>query len=238
MKTATQASINIGSKVNEYLKRLPNCQAEKYGLESGFMVSRRLHQLVSGFTFVKERIATIYKFYKSSLICPQTPTNDKDNAAKDAFYLSINVQSLTAKSFLGILIWRSDGKVFLAQLAISSASMQPLPQFYEADRNTLVCCTKFQHFNIHLIASYRITSNLINHIIIEGKLSTMYMIKTNSKAQISTWSITLLDDEMWNNQWTLQCILYLKDPFKVMRTYYWQCSYGYHHPYVNNFGHW
>ena len=56
------------------------------------MVSKRLRQLVSRFTPVTERIATIRiraKFNNISLICAHAPTEEKDDVAKDAFYAKL-----------------------------------------------------------------------------------------------------------------------------------------------------
>ena len=53
------------------------------------MVSKRLHHLVSGFTPVNERIATIRiraKFFNISLICAHASTEEKDDVVKDALY--------------------------------------------------------------------------------------------------------------------------------------------------------
>lgn len=56
--------------------------------EYGFVVSQSLRPLVSVFTPVNNRVAiirTIGKFYYTTLICAHAPTEDKDNAVKDAF---------------------------------------------------------------------------------------------------------------------------------------------------------
>ena len=56
------------------------------------MVSKRLRHLVSGFTPMKKRIATIRiraKFYNVSLICARAPTEEKDDVVKDAFYAKL-----------------------------------------------------------------------------------------------------------------------------------------------------
>ena len=62
--------------------------AEKRILGCGFAVGERLRDLVLQFTPVNERLATIRiiaKYFNISLICAHAPTNEKDDATKEAF---------------------------------------------------------------------------------------------------------------------------------------------------------
>ena len=52
-------------------------------------IRRSLRHIVSGFTTVNERLAKnriTAKFHNISLICALAPTEEKDDAVKDAFY--------------------------------------------------------------------------------------------------------------------------------------------------------
>ena len=63
-----------------------SCHVDKHEFECGFVVNKRLRHLISVFTPVNERIATIRikaKFYNISLICGHAATEEK---VKDAFY--------------------------------------------------------------------------------------------------------------------------------------------------------
>ena len=56
------------------------------------MVDQSLRYLVLGFTPVNERLGKIRiraKFHNISLICAHVPTEEKDDAVKDAFYANL-----------------------------------------------------------------------------------------------------------------------------------------------------
>ena len=84
--------------IGQGFKRLASCDVTAAILIStssdacGFVVSKRLHNLVSGFRPVNVRIATTRirtKFYNISLICAHVPTEEKDDWAKDAFFAKL-----------------------------------------------------------------------------------------------------------------------------------------------------
>ena len=69
-----------------------SCHVDKHEFGCGFVVSKRLRHLVSGFTPVNERIVTIRiraTFYNISLICAHAPKEEKDDVVKDAFYAEL-----------------------------------------------------------------------------------------------------------------------------------------------------
>ena len=78
-----------GCKRLAYCDVYYSCQVDKH--KFGFVVSKRLHHPVSGFTPVNE-IATFRirsKFYNLSIICAHVPSKEKDDVLKDAFYAAL-----------------------------------------------------------------------------------------------------------------------------------------------------
>ena len=130
-----------------------SCHIDKHEFGCGFVVSKRLRHLVSGFTPVTKRIATILiraKFYNISLICAHAPMEEKDDVVKDAFYAKLDkCQAHDAKIILGdnnAKVGREGifglmiGQFSLHEHTISN-SMRLID--FAAARNT-----KFQHLDI------------------------------------------------------------------------------------------
>ncbi|XP_034112036.1 uncharacterized protein LOC117573172 [Drosophila albomicans] len=84
-----------------------SCHAERREFGCGFVVSRRLRHHVSNFTPVGERLATIRdkaRFFNLSIICAHAPTEEKDDAVKDALYGMHASSVMDVRTFRGVNI--------------------------------------------------------------------------------------------------------------------------------------
>ena len=162
-------SRNVGRHywIGQGCKRLASCDVyyswhvDKHEFRSGFGVNKKLRHLVSRFTPMNERIATILirtKFY-ISLICAQAPTKEKDSVVKDAFYAKLDFlhdkcTAYDAKINLGDFnvkvgregIFGSTVGQFSLHTNITSNGMKLID--YAAAPNMVLCSTKFQHLDI------------------------------------------------------------------------------------------
>ena len=92
------------------------------------------------FTPVNERLAKIRikaKFHNISLISVHAPTVEKDDAVKDAFYANLD----------DLGIFGSTVGQFSLHSTTSPNSVRLID--FVAERNMVVCSTRFQHLDIH-----------------------------------------------------------------------------------------
>ena len=160
--------------------------AEKRQFGCGFAVSRRLRHLVSRFTPVSERIATIRikaKFFNISLICAHAPTNDKDDDVKDTFYANLeDIYDRCPSHDVKIVLGDFNGKIgresffspTIGQFSLHHTTNNNGKRLidFAMGRNMVVSSTKFQHLNIHKatwLSPDRNTSNQIDHVVIDGR---------------------------------------------------------------------
>ena len=140
-----------------------SCHEKKHEFGCGFVVGKRLRHLVSRFTPVSERIASIRikgKFFNISLICVHAPTEDKDDEVKDMFYeLLEDTYDRCPGHDIKIVLGDFNGKVggetvfqptigkFSLHTTSSNNGMRLID--FAAARNMVVSSTRFQHKDIH-----------------------------------------------------------------------------------------
>ena len=178
--------IGQGCKRQAHCDIYYSCHAERREFGCGFVVSKRLRHLVSAFTPVDERLATIRikaKFYNISLICAHAPTEEKDDAVKDAFYAKLEdlydkCPAHDVKMVLGDFNAkvRQEG-IFGPTVGQFSLHTTTSPNGlrlidFAAARNMVVCSTRFQHLDIHKatwLSPDRSIRNQIDHVVIDGR---------------------------------------------------------------------
>lgn len=166
-----------------------SCHETRHEFGCGFVVSRRLKHLVSRFTPVDERLATIRikaKFFNISLICAHAPTEDKDEQTKDIFYerleraydrcpdhdIKIVLGDFNAKLGKENIFGPTVGKFSLHEE--TSDNGMRLTDFAAA-KNMVVSSTKFRHLDIHKatwLSPDQKTRNQIDHVVIDGRHSS------------------------------------------------------------------
>ena len=118
---------------------------------------------LSGFSPVNGSLAKIrikIKFHNISLICEHAPTEEKDDAVKDAFY--VNLEDLYVKCpahDIKIVFGNFNAKVgqegmfgsIVGQFSLHSTTLLNGVKLidFAAARNMLVCSIRFQHLDIH-----------------------------------------------------------------------------------------
>ncbi|XP_050338963.1 craniofacial development protein 2-like [Bactrocera neohumeralis] len=156
----------------------------KFGV--GLVVAERLRRRVLSFTPVIERLATIRikaRFFNISLICANTPTEEKDEVTKDAFYerlerayescprhdVKIMLGGFNAKVGKEGIFGTTVGKFSLHD-EISPNGLRLID--FAGARNMVICSTRFQHKKIHQatwLSPDRKTTNQIDHVVKDGK---------------------------------------------------------------------
>ena len=131
----------------------------------------------------------------------RAPTEEKDDAVKDAFYANLEdlydiCPAYNSKIVLG------DFNAMVGQESIfgptvgqfSLHSTTPLNGVrlidFAATRNMVVCSTRFQHLDIHKatwLSPDRSTRNQIDHVVIDGRYEGCYM---SAYSVIQTWTRT------------------------------------------------
>ncbi|XP_062123260.1 craniofacial development protein 2-like [Drosophila sulfurigaster albostrigata] len=143
-----------------------SCHAERREFGCGFVVSRRLRHHVSNFTPVSERLATIRvkaRFFNLSIICAHAPTEEKDDAAKDAFYARLEDTYDRCPNH--------DVKIILGDFNARLID-------FAAARNMVVSSTRFRHLDIHKatwLSPDQKTRNQIDHVVIDGRHASSVM---------------------------------------------------------------
>ncbi|XP_060665604.1 craniofacial development protein 2-like [Drosophila nasuta] len=169
-----------------------SCHAERREFGCGFVVSRRLRHHVSNFTPVSERLATIRvkaRFFNLSIICAHAPTEEKDDAVKDAFYarledtydrcpnhdVKIILGDFNAKIGRERIFDRTVGQFSLHETTSNNGFR--LIDFATA-RNMVVSSTRFRHLDIHKatwLSPDQKTRNQIDHVVIDGRHASSVM---------------------------------------------------------------
>ena len=163
-----------------------SCHIDKHEFGCGFVVSKKLRYLVSGFTPVNDRIATIRirtKFYNINLICAHAPTEEKNDVVKDALYAELeDVYDKCPAHDAKIILRDFNAKVeqegifvptvgqFSLHANTTSNGMRLID--FDATSNMVMCSTKFQHLGIHKttwMSPDLSTSNQINHVVIDRR---------------------------------------------------------------------
>lgn len=111
-----------------------SCNLERRESGCGFMVSKRLSQLVSRYTPVNERAATIRpkgRLFNITLICAHALMEGKEGESKDAFYAetenTVDCCPIHDDEIVfGVLTQMSGKEVYLALLLDNSALSRPL----------------------------------------------------------------------------------------------------------------
>ncbi|XP_073814500.1 uncharacterized protein [Musca autumnalis] len=166
-----------------------SCHDTKHEFGCGFVVGRRLKHLVSSFTPVNERLATIRfkaKFFNISFICAHAPTEDKDEQTKDIFYESLEetydrcpahdikivLGDFNAKIGKENIFGQTVGK-FSLHSETSDNGMRLID--FAAAKNMVVSSTRFKHLDIHKgtwLSPDQRTINQIDHVVIDGRHSS------------------------------------------------------------------
>ena len=169
-----------------------SCHAEKHEFGVGFVVGKRLRHLVSRFTPVNERLATIRikaKFHYISLICAHAPTDEKDDETKESFYERLDeayercprhdikfvIGDLNAKVGKEGIFGPTVGKFSLHDETTDNG-MRLID--FAAARNMVVSSTRFQHADIHKatwLSPDQRTRNQIDHVVIDGRHASSVM---------------------------------------------------------------
>ena len=163
-----------------------SCHAERHEFGCGFVVGHRLRHLVSRFTPVNERLATIRvkaKFFNLTLICAHAPTEEKDEAVKDDFYARLeNTYDRAPAHDIKIILGDFNAKVgkeaafypaigkFSLHEETTDNGMRLID--FAAARNMVVSSTRFKHRDIHKatwLSPDQSTRNQIDHVVIDGR---------------------------------------------------------------------
>ncbi|XP_060665650.1 uncharacterized protein LOC132797914 [Drosophila nasuta] len=134
----------------------------------------------------KQRIATIQitaKFFNISLICAHAPTEEKDDATKDAFYADlVRAYGRCPSHDIKILLGDFNAKVgredifgatvgrFSLHETTSSNGLRLIG--FAAAHNMVVRSTGFRHLDIHKaswLSPDRLTRNQIDHVVIDAR---------------------------------------------------------------------
>lgn len=153
----------------------------------GFAVGKRLRHLVSKFTPISERIATIRikaKFFNITIICAHAPTNKKDDATKDDFYerleevydrcpghdIKIVLGDFNAKIGRENVFSPTVGRFSIHEDTTTDNAIRLID--FAAARNMVISSTRFQHLDIHK-ATWKHPNkkvfNQIDHVLIDGR---------------------------------------------------------------------
>ncbi|XP_051864248.1 uncharacterized protein LOC127566265 [Drosophila albomicans] len=169
-----------------------SCHAERREFGCGFVVSRRLRHHVSNFTPVSERLATIRvkaRFFNLSIICAHAPTEEKDDAAKDAFYARLeDTYDRCPNHDVKIILGDFNAKVGRERIFDRTVGQFSLHETtsnngfrlidFAAARNMVVSSTRFRHLDIHKatwLSPDQKTRNQIDHVVIDGRHASSVM---------------------------------------------------------------
>ncbi|XP_043064519.1 uncharacterized protein LOC122320475 [Drosophila ficusphila] len=163
-----------------------SCHTERHEFGCGFVVGAKLRHRVSHFLPINERIAIIRisaKFFNISLICVHAPTEEKDDATKDAFYAELDRSYGRCPSHdIKILLGDFNAKIgresvfgatvgqFSLHETTSSNGLRLIG--FAASHNMVVRSTGFRHLDIHKaswISPDRLTRNQIDHVVIDAR---------------------------------------------------------------------
>ncbi|XP_060647400.1 craniofacial development protein 2-like [Drosophila nasuta] len=156
-----------------------SCHAERREFGCGFVVSRRLRHHVSNFTPVSERLATIRvkaRFFNLSIICAHAPTEEKDDAAKDAFYARLeDTYDRCPNHDVKIILGDFNAKVGRERIFDRTVGQFSLHETtskngfrlidFAAARNMVVSSTRFRHLDIHKATWLSPDQKTRNHVI-------------------------------------------------------------------------
>ena len=163
-----------------------SCLNDRHEFGCGFVVGAKLRHRASHFTPVSERIATIRitaKFFNISLICAHAPTEEKDDANKDAFYAELDRAYGRCPSH-DVKILLGDFNAKIGRESIFGATVGPFSLHestssnglrligFAAAHNMIVRSTGFRHLNIHKaswLSPDRLTRNQIDHVVIDAR---------------------------------------------------------------------
>ncbi|XP_060665561.1 uncharacterized protein LOC132797804 [Drosophila nasuta] len=163
-----------------------SCHPERHEFGCGFVVGARLRRRVSHFRPTNERIATIRitaKFFNISLICAHVPTEEKNDATKDAFYAElVRAYGRCPSHDIKILLGDFNAKVgredifgatvgrFSLHETTSSNGLRLIG--FAAAHDMVVRSTGFRHLDIHKaswLSPDRLTRNQIDHVVIDAR---------------------------------------------------------------------
>jgi sorting nexin-29 len=163
-----------------------SCHTDRREFGCGFVVGARLRHRVSQFTPVNERLATIRvaaRFFNISLICAHAPTEEKDDAVKDAFYTELDrVYSRCPSHDIKILLGDFNAKIGRESIFGATVGQHSLHEStsanglrligFAAAHNMTVSSTRYRHLNIHKatwLSPDRLTCNQIDHVVIDAR---------------------------------------------------------------------
>jgi exonuclease III len=141
--------INSGNKRNE--------------CGTGFMISKKLKGNIIGYILINERICTIElegDFLIYPVLSVHAPSEEKDDAVKDAFYVKLgNMYNQTPRNDVRIILGDFNAKIDREELYkpvigehskhnVSNSSGVRVIDF-AAGKNMRLCSTYFPHRNIH-----------------------------------------------------------------------------------------
>ncbi|XP_051858036.1 uncharacterized protein LOC127565056 [Drosophila albomicans] len=169
-----------------------SCHAERREFGCGFVVSRRLRHHVSNFTPVSERLATNRvkaRFFNLSIICAHAPTEEKDDAAKDAFYARLeDTYDRCPNHDVKIILGDFNAKVGRERIFDRTVGQFSLHETtsnngfrlidFAAARNMVVSSTRFRHLDIHKatwLSPDQKTRNQMDHVVIDGRHASSVM---------------------------------------------------------------
>ena len=166
-----------------------SCHESRHEFGCGFVVSRRLKSLVSRFTPVDERLATIRikaKFFNISLLCAHAPTEDKDEQTKDMFYERLEREYDRCPDHdIKIVLGDFNAKIgkerifgpTIGQFSLHDETSDNGMRLsgFAAAKNMVVSSTRFRHLDIHKatwLSPDQETRNQIDHVVIDGRHSS------------------------------------------------------------------
>ncbi|XP_060665548.1 uncharacterized protein LOC132797786 [Drosophila nasuta] len=163
-----------------------SCHAERREFGCGFVVSRRLRHHVS---------------ISPHIICAHAPTEEKDDAAKDAFYARLeDTYDRCPNHDVKIILGDFNAKVGRERIFDRTVGQFSLHETtsnngfrlidFAAARNMVVSSTRFRHLDIHKatwLSPDQKTRNQIDHVVIDGRHASSVM-----DAAITTDSNSLL----------------------------------------------
>lgn len=163
-----------------------SCHTDRHEFGVGFAVGAKLRRRVSHFTPISERTATIRiaaRFFNISLICVHAPTEEKDDAIKDAFYAELDrAYSRCPSHDVKILLGDFNAKIgregifgatvgrFSLHESTSTNGLRLIG--FAAAHNMTVRSTSFPHLDIHKatwLSPDRLTRNQIDHVVIDAR---------------------------------------------------------------------